>query len=158
MFGAISPSPAPYAEIDQYRDVESINYYAEQLALSPQAATSAFHGMSKMSRDHARTVQWDSTSNADFTTGKPWIDINPNYLHTNAEAQYGVENSVFEYYRSLIDLRHRLAVVADGDFTRLDFGHPEIFACESQRALHYSTLGKLKFTIGASRTVKHDRR
>ena len=58
------------------------------------------------SRDNARTpFQWDDTANAGFTTGTPWIMVNPNYKEINAKDQLEREDSVFRYYQKLIRLR-----------------------------------------------------
>jgi len=121
---------APFAAVEDYRDVESLNAYAEDVA-SGTAVADAISGLAAMSRDHARTpVQWDATPNAGFTTGEPWIAVNPNHDRINAAAQLGDPESVFEYYRRLIALRHELPVVGHGTFTRVDAGHPAIFAFE----------------------------
>jgi oligo-1,6-glucosidase len=82
-----------------------------------------------MSRDHGRTpVQWDAAAGAGFTTGTPWIGINPDHVEWNTAAQVGVEGSVFEYYRQLIALRHTDAVVTEGDFELLVPEHPTVWA------------------------------
>jgi len=84
-----------------------------------------------MSRDNARTpVQWDDSEGAGFTTGRPWIAVNPNASWLNARAQYDRDDSVFAHYRRLIALRHDLPVVAHGGFRRLDGGDPAVFAFE----------------------------
>jgi oligo-1,6-glucosidase len=58
------------------------------------------------SRDNARTpFQWDSSENAGFTTGKPWLKVNENYKEINAKSQAGKENSVFSFYKKLVNLR-----------------------------------------------------
>ena len=60
-----------------------------------------------MSRDQGRTpVQWDASPGAGFTSGTPWIAINPDHVEVNAAAQVGEPASVFEHYRQLIELRH----------------------------------------------------
>ncbi|GGI46042.1 oligo-1,6-glucosidase [Agromyces flavus] len=121
---------APFSVIDEYRDVESLNAYAEEVA-SGTAVADALSGLSLMSRDHARTpVQWDASPNAGFTTGTPWLAVNPNHDRINAAAQVGDPGSVLEYYRQLIVLRHERPVVAHGDFEAVDAGHPAIFAFE----------------------------
>ncbi|WP_156761406.1 alpha-glucosidase [Microbacterium karelineae] len=120
----------PFADIGDYRDVETLNHYRTAIEDGADPADTIL-GIRAMSRDHARTpVQWDATAHAGFTTGDPWIATNPNYIHLNASAQYGDEMSVFEHYRALIDLRHRLPVVAHGTFARLDAGDPAIFGFE----------------------------
>jgi oligo-1,6-glucosidase len=101
------------------RDVESIRYYRTALALGLDA-DSVWRGLQAMGRDNARTpMQWDGTEHAGFTTGDPWLAVNPNHGWLNAERQYDDEASVFNHYRRLIDLRHTLAVVVEGDFTML---------------------------------------
>ena len=82
-----------------------------------------------MGRDNARTpMQWDAGPQAGFTTGTPWIDVNPDHESVNAAAQVGVEGSVFEHYRRLVALRHDEPVVALGDFTMLLPDHPTVYA------------------------------
>jgi oligo-1,6-glucosidase len=121
---------APFSVIDDYRDVESLNAYAEAVA-SGTAVADALYGLSLMSRDHARTpMQWDATPNAGFTSGTPWLAVNPNHDRINAAAQAGDPGSVLEYHRQLIALRHRRPVVAHGSFVRADAGHPAILAYE----------------------------
>ena len=121
---------APFSVIDEFRDVESLNAYADEIA-SGTAVADAISGLSYMSRDHARTpMQWDASPNAGFTDGTPWIAVNPNHDRINAAAQAGDPASVFEYYRRLIALRHERPVVGHGSFERADAGHPAIFAFE----------------------------
>ncbi|MDN6429266.1 MAG: alpha-glucosidase [Propionibacterium sp.] len=119
---------APLHRIDDYRDVEAVNYYAERKALG-ENLDEALRGMAFISRDNARTpVQWDDGPEAGFTTGTPWIEVNPNKSRINAASQVGVPGSVFEHYRSLIALRHASEVVALGTFERLDAGDPAVFS------------------------------
>ena len=62
--------------------------------------------VARWSRDNARTpVQWTAGHAAGFTTGTPWMAVNPNYARVNVEAQQRVEGSVLEFYKSLIQLR-----------------------------------------------------
>jgi oligo-1,6-glucosidase len=82
-----------------------------------------------MSRDNARTpIQWSAETNAGFTTGEPWIAVNPNHTLINAEAQVGEPRSVFSFYRALIELRHRERVVSHGSFELVLRDHPTVFA------------------------------
>jgi oligo-1,6-glucosidase len=119
---------AAFDTIGDYRDVESLNHFAEAVGRGEQPEL-VMAGLMAMSRDHARTpVQWDATDNAGFSRASPWIHVNPNHTDINAAAQYDDPASVFHHYRALIDLRHRLLVVADGDFVRLDAGTPAVFA------------------------------
>jgi oligo-1,6-glucosidase len=110
---------APFAEIDDFRDIESRNHYAEAVAggARPEDVLDA---MRRVSRDNARTpMQWDAGPQAGFTTGEPWIPVNANYRTINAAEAVEDEDSVFHHYRRLIALRHTEPVVAHGDFTML---------------------------------------
>ena len=65
---------------------------------------------------------------AGFTTGTPWIEVNPNHVEVNAAAQYDDKDSVFTHYRRLVDLRHSEPAVAYGDFTMLLEDDPHVYA------------------------------
>nr|WP_051876798.1 DUF3459 domain-containing protein [Cellulosimicrobium sp. MM] len=81
------------------------------------------------SRDHARTpVQWDASANAGFTTGTPWLEVNPNHTTINAEAAWADEDSVLHFYRRLVALRRDEPVVALGDFRMLLPDHEAVYA------------------------------
>jgi oligo-1,6-glucosidase len=110
---------APWSEIGDFRDIESLNHYAEAVAngAEPEAVLAALR---PKSRDNARTpMQWDATAHAGFTTGTPWLPVNPNHADINAERARADPDSVFHHYRRLIELRHSEPVVAHGDFTLL---------------------------------------
>jgi glycosidase len=93
---------APFAGVHELRDVESLNHYAEAVATGGEPE-SVLRGLRAMGRDNARTpVQWDASPNAGFTTGEPWLAVNPNHTWLNAAAQYDDPDSVFNHYRRLI--------------------------------------------------------
>jgi oligo-1,6-glucosidase len=80
------------------------------------------------SRDNARTpMQWDASPNAGFTTGEPWLAVNPNYPEINAAAQVDDPDSVFAHYQRLIAFRHGEPAVVHGDFTLLLPEHEELY-------------------------------
>jgi oligo-1,6-glucosidase len=82
-----------------------------------------------MSRDNARTpVQWDDSPSAGFTTGTPWLAVNPDHVEWNAARQRNDPQSVLAHYRRLIALRHDEPAVALGDFAMLLPEHPEVYA------------------------------
>ncbi|MGD6755792.1 glycoside hydrolase family 13 protein [Streptomyces sp. BH105] len=119
---------APFTAIDDYRDIETLNHYREQTALGAEPQQ-VLAGLGHRSRDHARTpMQWDATEHAGFTTGSPWIGANPDHIEVNAKAQLADADSVFHYYRRLIDLRHTEPAVTDGDFTLLHPEHEQLYA------------------------------
>jgi oligo-1,6-glucosidase len=120
---------APFAAIGDYRDIETLNYYAQAAARGDIDLAALLRAMGKMSRDQGRTpVQWDASANAGFTAGTPWIAVNPDYVSVNAAAQVGQPGSVFEHYRKLIELRHAEPVLTDGNFELLLPEHPAIWA------------------------------
>ncbi|SDM57086.1 oligo-1,6-glucosidase [Halogranum gelatinilyticum] len=82
-----------------------------------------------VSRDHARTpMQWSDAANAGFTTGEPWLALNENYPEINVEAARADEDSVWNYYRRLIDLRHDEEVLVYGEYELLLPDHEQLYA------------------------------
>ena len=118
----------PFTSTDQLRDIESVNHLREQVALGADPAQ-VLAEMHWVSRDNARTpVQWDAGPNAGFTTGTPWIAVNPDHVDWNAAAQRDDPDSVLSFYRRLVALRHDSDVVALGDFTMLLPQHEQVYA------------------------------
>ena len=118
---------APFGPQD-WRDLESLNAYRElcQTGTPPPQALAA---VQRMARDNARTpMQWTAGPNAGFTTGTPWMRVNPNYTAINAEAALADPGSVFYTYQKLIALRKTNPVFAAGDFTLLCPGDTQVFA------------------------------
>ncbi len=129
---------APFASLADFRDLESLNHHAQAVAhgADPEEVLAALR---RMSRDNARTpVQWDSGPNAGFTTGTPWIGVNPDHVEWNAAAQRDDPTSVLAHHRRLIALRHEDPVVAVGDFTMLLPDHDDVYAFT--RSLDSATL------------------
>ena len=117
-----------FTAIEQYRDIESINYHADALSLGMEVEK-VLHALSVKSRDNARTpMQWDDSSQAGFTEGIPWLPVNPNYLAVNAAAGVEDPNSVFHHFRKLTKLRHDHPVIVHGRFELLLPDHEQIWA------------------------------
>ncbi len=119
---------APFASPDDFRDIESVNHlrHAVELGAGPEEVLVALR---RMGRDNARTpMQWDATPHAGFTTGEPWIAVNPNHTEVNAAAAVADPDSVFHHYRRLIALRKSEPAVAHGDFTMLAPDDPVLYA------------------------------
>jgi oligo-1,6-glucosidase len=117
-----------FNDINDYRDIETLNAYRD---LTPDSLTheEIFKGIHERSRDNARTpVQWDNSPNAGFTTGTPWINVNPNYEEINAEAVLKDEESIFHYYKKLIQLRKQNEVIVYGTFDLVMEEDEQIFA------------------------------
>ncbi|MET4640123.1 alpha-glucosidase [Mycetocola sp. 2940] len=118
-----------FESIEHYRDIESLNHYREAVEEFDQAPSSVLAGVHARGRDNARTpMQWDATEHAGFTTGTPWIAVNPNFPELNAEADRASGTSVFDFYRKLIALRHENDTVALGTFELLEPSHPTLYA------------------------------
>ena len=115
-------------KLEDYRDLEIHNLYAERIAAGyePQAVMESIYARG---RDNARTpMQWTAEENAGFTTGKPWLPVNENHSFINAEAALADPDSVFHYYRRLIELRKTYEVFRKGSFQLLLPEDPNIFA------------------------------
>jgi oligo-1,6-glucosidase len=119
---------APLASIADFRDIESLNHYREAVAggADPEDVLEVLR---TAGRDNARTpMQWDASEHAGFTTGTPWLAVNPNHVTINAEAARADPGSIFHHYRRLIELRHTEPAVALGDFTMLWPSDPQVYA------------------------------
>ena len=113
---------------DDFRDIHSLNHYAEAVGAGADPET-VLAALRVRSRDNGRTpMQWDDTENAGFTTGTPWIAVNPNHKEINARAEIADDDSVFHHYRRLIELRHTEPAVAHGDFHMLLADHDQVYA------------------------------
>ena len=120
---------SPFAAITDFRDIQALNFYADAAARGDVDLTALLVAMARMSRDNGRTpVQWDASPGAGFTSGTPWIAINPDHVEFNAATQVSDPGSVYEHYRQLIALRHTDPVVTEGDFELLLPDHPAIWA------------------------------
>ncbi len=109
----------PWSGIAEFRDIESVNHYADAVARGADPEL-VLAGLRQASRDNARTpMQWDASAGAGFTTGTPWLPVNPDHRSINVAAQRDDPDSVLAHYRRLIALRHAEPAVALGDFTML---------------------------------------
>ena len=105
---------AHFTAIDQYRDVESLNYY-RILMENGKTSEEALQVLAERSRDNGRTpMQWDDSHAAGFTTGTPWIYPPENYRQINAAAQMNDETSVRAFYKKLVQLRKEMEVISEG--------------------------------------------
>ncbi|ANU26353.1 glycoside hydrolase family 13 protein [Planococcus versutus] len=112
--------------IEAYKDIETINMYQEK----QKAGISHDDIMKKIyakGRDNARTpMQWSNELNAGFTTGVPWIQVNPNYTNINA-LEHQDPDSIYQYYKKLIAFRKKMDIVTHGDFTLMHREDEELF-------------------------------
>lgn len=116
-----------FNDINQYRDVESLNAY-DNMKERGFEESEILEILGQKSRDNSRTpVQWSNLENAGFTTGQPWIDIPENYRSINVETAINDENSVLHTYRKLIQLRHEHDIVTYGSIEPLHMEHDKLF-------------------------------
>ena len=124
-----------FTELDQYQDIESVNWAADAIAEGSRSMERIIDSLQVKSRDNARTpMLWNDSANAGFTTGKPWLKINENYTEINAEAAVADKGSVFWHYRDVIALRHNHDIVVNGTFDMLWPEHEQIFAYQRKLA------------------------
>lgn len=103
-------------DISQYQDVQTVNNL-RTLRMLGMSKKKAEQRISRTTRGNARTpVQWDDSENAGFTTGSPWMPVNPNYPVINAKAEMADPDSIFNHYRSLIAFRKANPVAIHGDY------------------------------------------
>lgn len=115
-------------KIEEYRDIETLNMHKERRSKG-YVEDEIMKSIYAKSRDNARTpMQWDETENAGFTTGTPWIKVNPNYKTINAKYQIEDENSIYHYYKKLISFRKTYPIFSEGDFEMLPEENENIFA------------------------------
>lgn len=116
-----------FDNIKDYRDVETLNYYNEKIV--DEEELELMKRIKITSRDNARTpMQWDKSENAGFTKVTPWINVNPNYKEINVEDSLKDKNSIFYYYKDLINLRHENDVIVYGDVELICAEDENVFA------------------------------
>ena len=117
-----------FTAIEHYQDLEAVNWYHETLE-SGGEPSDLLRSLATKGRDNARTpMHWDDSEHAGFTTGTPWLPVNPNKDTINAAAAVADPGSVFHHFRKLIALRHERPVVVDGRFELLLPDHEQVWA------------------------------
>lgn len=119
----------PFHDISSYRDIETLNAYRDLVTTGAMSHDVFMQAARKRSRDNARTpMQWDGTPHAGFTSGTPWIEVNPRYTTINAEESIRRENSLFHTYRQLIALRKTNRIIPYGTYEPVEEEHEHVFA------------------------------
>ncbi|QDP38988.1 alpha,alpha-phosphotrehalase [Radiobacillus deserti] len=129
-FGMTNPN---FDKIEDYRDVESLNIFdiKKEEGMSEQEIIEI---LKQKSRDNSRTpVQWNSSENAGFTKGTPWIQPAENYKEINAENALADRDSIFYHYQQLIRLRKQYDIIVHGDYELILKDHDDIFAYRRTR-------------------------
>lgn len=123
----IGMTNAGYTSIDEYMDIESLNYY-NILKLQGKSEEEVIRILGAKSRDNSRTpMQWDASENAGFTKGTPWLKVCDRYKEINTESRHEPD-SIFQYYKELVKLRKELPVIQKGSVTPLLREDKEILA------------------------------
>jgi oligo-1,6-glucosidase len=119
-----------FTNVDQYNDLQTRNRYYLALKESKAAAAAYLQMQAELSRDNSRTpMQWDNTTHAGFTSGKPWLPVNSNYTSTNVKAEDTAANSVLSFVRKMIKLRkENKEVLVYGKYTLLDKDNKDVYA------------------------------
>ncbi|MFP3410888.1 oligo-1,6-glucosidase [Bacillus sp. SIMBA_074] len=136
-----------FESIDEYRDIETLNMYKEKVIERGEDIDKVMQSIYIKGRDNARTpMQWDDREHAGFTTGKPWIAVNPNYKEINVKQAIQDEESIFYYYKKLIELRKNNEIVVYGTYDLILENNPSIFA-------YVRTYGEEKLLVIANFTA-----
>ncbi|MGW5951064.1 oligo-1,6-glucosidase [Bacillus mycoides] len=136
-----------FESIDEYRDIETLNMYKEKVMERGEDIDKVMQSIYIKGRDNARTpMQWDDREHAGFTTGEPWIAVNPNYKEINVKQAIQDEESIFYYYKKLIELRKNNEIVVYGTYDLILENNPSIFA-------YVRTYGEEKLLVIANFTA-----
>lgn len=118
----------PFPTLEDLRDIESINAFHELTEAGKVSPEDMMRYIRLRGRDNARTpMQWDDSANAGFTTGTPWIMVNPNYIEINAKTEMEDPDSVFRYYQKIIGLRKKEKVMVYGTYQLLDPDNEKLY-------------------------------
>lgn len=116
-----------FTELEQYRDIESINAY-KQLKEKGVPHAEAMAILAEKSRDNSRTpMQWNAKENAGFTEGTPWLQVAHNYPEINVERELA-EGEIFPYYQRLIQLRKERKIIREGSYQPMFLEHEQLWA------------------------------
>jgi oligo-1,6-glucosidase len=129
----IGMTNTPFGGIEDYRDVDTLNFYRDWRA-EGRDMDKFIEDARSVSRDHARTpILWSNSPKGGFTTGQPWIMVNPNYTEINVAAALADPDSIFHYYKRLIQFRRKRPVLIYGSTKiLLDAGETPIYAFERE--------------------------
>ena len=120
----------PFHGLEDFDDIQVKNAWKDLVLTQKVSAADFLANVRKTGRDNARTpMQWDGSPNAGFTSApKPWLAVNPNYGEVNAKQALADPNSIYHYYRSLMDLRRAHPALIYGEYKDLDPANPQLFA------------------------------
>ena len=123
--GMIDPD---YDSMEDYVDVESINAY-QMLLDQGKSPQQAFQIIQAKSRDNSRTpMQWDTSENAGFSTGTPWLKVGKSYKDINVENE--IDGPIFTFYKELIRLRKAMPIISEGSYQPAFEDSNQVYAFE----------------------------
>ncbi|WP_082233060.1 glycoside hydrolase family 13 protein [Halobacillus massiliensis] len=145
-----------FSSIEDYDDVAAKNLYHHEIE-NGKKHEEVMEAIWYNGRDNSRTpIQWSGDENAGFTSGVPWLKINPNYKAINVESSLQERDSIFHFYKRLIQLRKKYPALIYGDFELVLPEHDQIFAyrrtLEKEEILIITNLfeGKIEFNLSES--------
>lgn len=116
-------------EIDEVNDVQSLNFYSENLLTQKFSNAQALQMINNEGRDNARTpMQWSDQENAGFSVGKPWLKLNPNFSAINVKTQENDADSILNFYRKILAVKKEYEVFSYGEFTEIEAHNPTLYA------------------------------
>nr|ABC33903.1 sucrose isomerase precursor [Burkholderia ubonensis subsp. mesacidophila]ACO05018.1 trehalulose synthase [Burkholderia ubonensis subsp. mesacidophila] len=119
----------PFKTLQDFDDIEVKGFFQDYVETGKATAEELLTNVALTSRDNARTpFQWDDSANAGFTTGKPWLKVNPNYTEINAAREIGDPKSVYSFYRNLISIRHETPALSTGSYRDIDPSNADVYA------------------------------
>ena len=132
----------PFTKIEEFDDIQVKNAYKAEVLTGQATIADYIENLRKTSRDRFRTpMQWDESANGGFTTGpRAWLTVNPNYKEINAKQAVADPNSIYNYFKKMIELRKKTPALIYGDYKDLDPQHPSIFA-------YTRTMGAEKYLV-----------
>ena len=120
-----------FDSIEDYDDVEIHNCWRERVINGNADPEKLLDGIRYRARDNARTpMQWDDSENAGFTTGTPWLKVNPNYKDINVKEALEDPDSIFHYMQRLIKMRKENEVSVYGDFVEYEPENQQLYIYE----------------------------
>ncbi|MCS0542876.1 alpha-amylase family glycosyl hydrolase, partial [Aeromonas veronii] len=118
-----------FDSIDDYKDIEIQNFYKDQIDQDNFTKEEIMDAIHFRGRDNARTpMQWDDSENAGFTTGTPWIKVNPNFKDINVQTEIADPDSIYHYYKKLIGLRKNNPIMVYGSYDLILEENEQIYA------------------------------
>ncbi|MDN6640903.1 MAG: alpha-glucosidase [Tetragenococcus sp.] len=124
----IGMSNVQFATLDEYNDIQSVNK-AKTMMKEGSKREKAMEYIWESSRDNVRTpMQWDSSEQAGFTTGNPWLKVNNNYADINVAESYADPYSVYHFYKKMIQIRRHSETLIYGSYELIKEKHPSVYA------------------------------